>query len=97
MRLFSPSSIVAALAAIAACVPADRPLPTEQSSSAAARGRLLANLINALAGHPLSDLIDQIEAGNAYANVHTNDGVGATNTGPGDFPGGEIRGQVRVH
>jgi hypothetical protein len=26
--------------------------------------------------------------------VHTNDGVAPTNTGPGDFPGGEIRGQV---
>jgi hypothetical protein len=27
--------------------------------------------------------------------VHTNDGVAPPNTGPGDFPGGEIRGQVR--
>jgi len=33
-------------------------------------------------------------SGNAYVNVHTNDGVGAVNTGPGDFPGGEIRGQL---
>jgi len=32
----------------------------------------------------------------AYANVHTNDGVAPTNTGPGDFPGGEIRGQIDV-
>ena len=56
-----------------------------------------ANLIGALAGHPLSDLIANIESGNAYANVHTNDGVAPTNTGPGDFPGGEIRGQVHVH
>ena len=55
-----------------------------------------ANLIGPLKGHPLSDLIAAIESGNAYANVHTNDGVGGTNTGPGDFPGGEIRGQVRV-
>ena len=53
-----------------------------------------ANLINDLAGHPLSDLIAAMEAGNAYVNVHTNDGVGAVNTGPGDFPGGEIRGQI---
>jgi hypothetical protein len=30
-----------------------------------------------------------------YVNVHTNDGVPPTDTGPGDFPGGEIRGQVR--
>jgi hypothetical protein len=27
--------------------------------------------------------------------VHTNDGVAPPNTGPGNFPGGEIRGQVR--
>jgi hypothetical protein len=53
-----------------------------------------ANFIGPLAGHPMADLIAAIEAGNAYVNVHTNDGVGATNTGPGDFPGGEIRGQL---
>ena len=53
-----------------------------------------ANLIGPLAGHPLSDLIAAMEAGNTYVNVHTNDGVGLPNTGPGDFPGGEIRGQI---
>lgn len=53
-----------------------------------------ANLVGPLAGQPLEALIDEIEAGNAYVNVHTNDGVGDTNTGPGDFPGGEIRGQI---
>ena len=51
--------------------------------------------MNDLAGHPLSDLIDALRLGNAYVNVHTNDGVAPTNTGPGDFPGGEIRGQFR--
>jgi len=55
-----------------------------------------ANLINALKGHPLSDLIDSIRVGHAYANAHTNDGVPPINTGPGDFPGGEIRGQIRT-
>jgi hypothetical protein len=35
-----------------------------------------------------------IESGNTYVNVHTNDGIAPANTGPGDFPGGEIRGQV---
>ena len=53
-----------------------------------------ASLIGPLAGHPLSDLIAAMDAGNTYVNAHTNDGVGATNTGPGDFPGGEIRGQI---
>ena len=54
-----------------------------------------ANLVGPLAGHPLSDLISAMSAGNAYVNVHTNDGVAPANTGPGDFPGGEIRGQIR--
>jgi hypothetical protein len=53
-----------------------------------------ADLIGSLAGQPLSALIAAIEDGNAYVNVHTNDGVAPTNTGPGDFPGGEIRGQL---
>ena len=53
-----------------------------------------ANLVGALAGQPLSALIDAINAGNAYVNVHTNDGIAPTNTGPGDFPGGEVRGQI---
>ena len=51
--------------------------------------------MGSLAGQPLSALIDQINAGNAYVNIHTNDGVAPTDTGPGDFPGGEIRGQIR--
>jgi hypothetical protein len=53
-----------------------------------------ANLVGPLAGQPLSALVDAIQAGNAYVNVHTNDGVAPANTGPGDFPGGEIRGQL---
>ena len=54
-----------------------------------------ANLVGPLAGRPFSELIDLIRSGNAYANVHTNDGIGAANTGPGDFQAGEIRGQLR--
>ena len=53
-----------------------------------------ANLIGTLAGQPLSALVGEINAGNAYVNVHTNDGQDPTNEGPGDFPGGEIRGQM---
>jgi hypothetical protein len=52
------------------------------------------DLMGGLAGRPLSDLIAAIEAGNAYVNVHTSDGVDPPDTGPGDFPGGEIRGQI---
>ena len=40
------------------------------------------------------ELVEAMRAGNAYVNVHTNDGVGQPNTGPGDMASGEIRGQV---
>jgi len=54
-----------------------------------------ANLTGPLAGQPLSALLAAMEAGNTYVNVHTNDGVAPPNTGPGDIPGGEVRGQIR--
>ena len=41
-----------------------------------------------------TSLLDAMRAGLTYVNVHTNDGVAPPNTGPGDFPGGEIRGQL---
>jgi CHRD domain-containing protein len=44
----------------------------------------------------LADVVSAVESGNAYVNVHTSDGVDPANTGPGDFPGGEIRGTLRV-
>ena len=39
-------------------------------------------------------LLTAIRNGWTYVNVHTNDGIAPANTGPGDFPGGEIRGQL---
>jgi hypothetical protein len=39
-------------------------------------------------------LLTAMRAGLTYVNVHTNDFVAPTNTGPGDFPGGEIRGRL---
>ena len=54
-----------------------------------------ANLVGPLAGMDFSVLVAAMRAGGTYVNVHTNDGVDPTNTGPGDFPGGEIRGQIR--
>ena len=53
-----------------------------------------ANLVGSLAVQPLSALVDLLSTGQAYVNVHTNDGVSPTNTGPGDYPGGEVRGQL---
>lgn len=52
------------------------------------------DLIGPLAGQPLSALVDAITGDEAYVNVHTSDGVGGANTGPGDFAAGEIRGQL---
>jgi hypothetical protein len=47
-------------------------------------------------GNPASGLLllDAMRNGWTYVNVHTNDGIDPANTGPGDFPGGEIRGQL---
>ncbi len=45
----------------------------------------------ATATTPAMPLLDAIRAGLTYVNVHTNDGVAPANTGPGDFPGGDIR------
>jgi hypothetical protein len=43
----------------------------------------------------LADVVAAMHSGDTYVNVHTNDGVAPPNTGPGDFPGGEIRGQIQ--
>jgi hypothetical protein len=54
-----------------------------------------ANLVGPLAGMSLSVLVAAMKDGGAYVNVHTNDGIDPIDTGAGDFPGGEIRGQLR--
>ena len=43
-----------------------------------------AQLVGQLAGQPLSSLLAEMQAGNAYVNVHTS-----------QFPPGEVRGQIR--
>ncbi len=71
------------------------PLGAGRMDGVLAEGTITAaDLVGPLKGHPFSDLIDAIRAGDAYVNIHTNDGVPPINTGPGDFPGGEIRGQL---
>jgi len=50
---------------------------------------------NACGWADLAAVLAAIGSGDTYVNVHTNDGVAPPNTGPGDFPGGEIRGQIR--
>jgi hypothetical protein len=56
-----------------------------RSSGVLATGTVTgADLVGLLAGRPLSALIEEMCAGNAYVNVHTS-----------QYPGGEIRGQIR--
>lgn len=60
-----------------------------------AKGTITApNPGNACGWTDLAAVVAAMNSGNTYVNVHTNDGVAPTNTGPGDFPGGEIRGQI---
>ncbi len=53
------------------------------------------DLIGPLAGQSFSVLLEAMRTGGAYVNVHTSDGEEPADTGPGDFPGGEVRGQIR--
>jgi hypothetical protein len=54
-----------------------------------------ANLIPGNTGiDTLAKLVAAIESGNAYVNVHTNDGDPSTSNNPGDLPGGEVRGHI---
>ncbi len=52
--------------------------------------------VGPFAGKPLGALLENMTAGTVYVNVHTDDGVAPADTGPGDFPAGEIRGQIKV-
>jgi len=57
-----------------------------------------ANLINSgtTGVSTLAQLIAAMDAGKTYVNVHTNDGLSGPSNGPGDIPGGEIRGQIET-
>jgi hypothetical protein len=56
-----------------------------RSNGLIAQGTITAsNLVGPLAGQSLDDLLAVINAGTAYVNVHTS-----------QFPGGEVRGQIR--
>lgn len=53
-----------------------------------------ADLVGPMTGSSIADLLAEIRDGNAYVNVHTDDGAEPHDTGPGDYPFGEIRGQI---
>ena len=55
-----------------------------------------ADLTGPLVGQDFAVLVTAMRSGGTYVNVHTNDGLEPTDTGPGDFPGGEVRGQIRT-
>jgi len=75
--------------------PGAGPLGSGRHDGVLATGTIrAANLVGAFAGQPLSVLVDAIESGQAYVNVHTNDGMGEVQTGIGDLQFGEIRGQL---
>jgi len=71
------------------------PAGSGRTSGVLATGTITAaDLVGPLAGASLDDLVELLESGEAYVNVHTNDGVAPANTGPGDLASGEIRGQI---
>ena len=53
--------------------------------------------LGSLAGDTVLAVLAHMRNGKAYVNIHTSDGVGGADpVGPtGDYPGGEIRGQLR--
>jgi hypothetical protein len=54
-----------------------------------------ANFVGAMAGKSMDDLLAAIRAGNTYVNVHTrNLALPATTAVAGNYPGGEVRGQI---
>jgi hypothetical protein len=58
-----------------------------------AEGKIPSDLVGSMT---LPQLIAHLDSGDAYVNVHTSDGNSGNGnaSGPGDFGGGEIRGQV---
>jgi len=73
----------------------DQPCGGGRSDGLLGKGTITeADLVGPLADRPFEELVSALLAGNTYVNVHTNDCVAPTNQGPGDFPGGELRGQI---
>jgi hypothetical protein len=64
--------------------PPPQPIPGRSSGILATGTITAANLVGQLAGADLEDLLELMDAGMTYVNVHTE-----------QFPPGEIRGQIR--
>lgn len=55
-----------------------------------------AQLVGPLQGKAMADLVAELDAGNAYVNIHTGSGASPSTLQPGDLPPGEIRGQIAL-
>jgi hypothetical protein len=66
------------------------------SSNPAITGSVTRAAFSSPLGISFDGLIALMRGGDSYVNVHTDNGVAPANTGPGDFPGGEIRGQISL-
>ena len=70
---------------------------TDTPVCATGDGVLVTGTNGATVGTPaitFDELVEAMRTGNAYVNVHTDDGIGQPNTGAGDMQSGEIRGQI---
>jgi hypothetical protein len=76
--------------------PVPGPFASGRTDGVLAEGTITAANIapTAPAGYTFEQLVADMRSGTAYVNVHTSDGVDPPNTGPGDFPGGEIRADI---
>jgi hypothetical protein len=44
----------------------------------------------------LAAMVEAMRSDNTYVNIHADDGIDPPDTGSGDFPDGEMRGQIEV-
>ena len=71
--------------------------PDTPACSTAPTGVLVTGTNGTTVGTPaitFDELVEAVRAGNAYVNVHTDNGTPPPNTGAGDMASGEIRGQI---
>ncbi len=75
-------------------LPADGPFPTTLRKTLTPANFRPGTSPSGVTANNFDDALDRIDEGNTYINVHTNNNTDPPNSGPGDFPGGEIRGQI---
>ena len=75
-------------------LPADGPFPATLRKTLTPANLKPGTSPSGITANSFDEALDRIAEGNTYINIHTNDGVAPADSGPGDFPGGEIRGQI---